>query len=232
MAVQPLAKAFTISHQPGAERFRGAGEMVGCGYRVRMTTGGHCVDQAPDDGGGKSADVKPCRQQKHETGLAKPPQIDHRERPEDAKAHDEGVRLQRGNRRDQRAHARRYSHGHIEHVVDHQRGGGQQTPVWAEVLVRHRVGTAALRIRGNGLAIREIDNAQHDHDEAGDRQSPGKPGRAQRDQDGERGLGSVGCGAEGVETEDGNARRWPHLLLPVFGRCERFPEQEVRQSAH
>ncbi len=60
----------------------------------------------------------------------------------------------RGKGRDQRAHARGDADGRVEDVVDHQRRGGEQAGVRAEVLRRDGVAAAAVGVGVDGLAGR------------------------------------------------------------------------------
>ena len=64
---------------------------------------------------------------------------------ENSETHRERVRLERRNRRDQRADSGRDSNRRREHVVDQQRGCGQQTRACADVFARDGVRSAAAR---------------------------------------------------------------------------------------
>ncbi len=103
------------------------------------------------------------------------------------------------------SNSRRDADGDHEHVIEHQGGGGEQPGDGAEVFLGDRVRAAAMRIRGNGLAVGEIDDEEQDDDEGTDRPDVGKAGRAERDEQGERRLRTVRRRAEGVEAEHGDA---------------------------
>ena len=140
------------------------------------------------------------------------------------------VRQQRWNRRHQRAHAGRDSNGGREHVVDQQRGRGQQPRARADVLARDGVRSASARVRIDGLAIRKINDGQQKNDGAADGNDVRDAQRAERDQDGERRFRTICGGTQRVESEDGDARGGADALAVLFPIGERLAEQQVEEG--
>ncbi len=106
------------------------------------------------------------RQQEREPRLARAPQVDEREERQDRQAQSERVRQERRDRRDERADARGDADRDVEDVVERERGAGEQRPALPEVLLRDRVRAAAVRVRGDGLPVREVDDEQDGDDDA------------------------------------------------------------------
>ena len=68
------------------------------------------------------------------------------------------VGVQRRHGRDQSADAGGDADGHVQHVVDHQRRGGEQAGAGAEVLLGDGVGAAAARVGADRLAVGEVED--------------------------------------------------------------------------
>ncbi len=170
------------------------------------------------------------RNHEDSAGLFDAAQIHDGDQEQNPETYRQSVGLQRRNGRHQRADAGRDSNGGGEHVIDHQRGGGQQARAFADVLARHGVGSATARVRIDGLAIREIDDGEQENDGAADGHDVGDAQRAERDQDGERRFRTVCGGTQRVESEDRDARGGADALAGFFPIGERLAEQQVKEG--
>src|SRR5215469_13633030 len=122
------------------------------------------------------------------------------------------MRLQTGCGGDQGSDSGGDTYGDDQDVIDHQRRGGQQSGIGAEVEPRDGVGTAASGVGGDGLAVREIDDREQDDDGERDWDQAADAGYAQRDENRKGRLRSVGGGAERIEAEDRNSGRGTDLF--------------------
>ena len=77
----------------------------------------------------------------------------------------ERVRQERRSGRDERADPRGDPDGHIEHVVEGERSTRHERPRLPEVVLRYRVRAAAVRVGGDRLPVREVDDEQDAHDD-------------------------------------------------------------------
>ena len=99
--------------------------------------------------------------------LLDPAQVDEREHADEAEREGDRVGSQRRDRAGDRCDAGNDRHGDGEHVIDQQGSRGRQRRVLAEVGPTDRVGAAAVRVGGAGLAI----GRDHDHQQDDDPQS-------------------------------------------------------------
>ncbi len=132
-----------------------------------------------------------------------------------------------GNGRDQGADSGGNAHGDGENVIGEQRGRGQQARARAQVESRHRVGAAARRIRGDGLAIGKIHDHQQRDDGGADGNDVANAQQAQRNQKAERGFRPVGGGAQRVQTEDRDAFGGSDLLGALVAGLDGLADNEV-----
>src|SRR5208282_2848021 len=157
-------------------------------------------------------------------------QIDYRQDRQYEQTQSQGVRQQRRNGGDQGSDAGGDSYGYVEKVIDHQGRARQQARAFAEVLVRYGVGSAAIGIGGDGLAIAEKnDDQQSDHGK-GQRDNVLDSDQPQRQQNGQGGFRAVGRRTQGIQTKRGNALSWSNPFSFVLGGGERTAEQNVDQS--
>ena len=145
------------------------------------------------------------RNGKNEARLERTSEIDQRDQRQDAKAKFERIRVQLRDGRGQRADPGRDPHRDIENVVDHQGAGGEQPGVGLEIFLRDGVRAAVARIGLNGLPVGEVEQCQKDQDDRHDRADQVQAFCSQRDHDRQRGLRTVGRGAEPVQTHRRNA---------------------------
>jgi hypothetical protein len=115
----------------------------------------------------------------------------------------------------ERAHAGRDPHRGVENVVEKERGGGAETGQRAEVLLRHDVRPAAVRVGGDGLAVGEVEDRQQDEDDDGEGPHVHQPRRAEGDEDRQRRLGAVRRRRQRIEPEHRHPARGADLH--VFG---------------
>ena len=87
----------------------------------------------------------------------------------------DAVRVERRDRRGDRVDPRGGAHGHRQHVVDEERRAGDEARVPAQVLARHDVGPAALRVGEDRLP----EGGHHDRDQDRDGERD-RQGRAER----------------------------------------------------
>ena len=172
------------------------------------------------------------RHHERKARFAHPTQVNERDQRQDHKAEREGVGLEHADRRDQGPDTRRDADGHDQHVVQQQRRGGEQAGRGAQVLLGDRVRPAAVRVRGDRLAVRKVDDKQQDDDQRADRPDVRNAGRAQGDQQRQRSLRPVSRGTKCVEPEHGNAGEYTDALLPFFIRRQPPPEEIVNQGHH
>ena len=211
--------------QPCADGSRDRGQFWGHDHRNRMASCGQGFDQANEDEREQAGDENVGRQQENAAGFLQAAQIDHRNDDQNRETQLQGVALQGWNGRNQRAHASRDSHCGGENVVDHQCRRCQQSCAFTQIFGGDRIGSATLRVRCDGLAVGEIDDAQQPDDCNGDRPHVGCPGHAERNQQRERGFGPVSSRTECVESEDGNAFDRTNALRFFFLGGEGAAEQ-------
>ena len=182
------------------------------------------------------------RNHERDARLAHAAKVDERDHRQDRQAERQRVRLEHGERRDQGADTGRDADGHDQHVVEHERGGGEQAGGRAQVLLGHRVRAAAVRIRRDRLPVGEIDDQQDDDDQRADRPDVPQAGRSQRNQQRQRGLRAVGGRTKRIEPEHRNAREHPDPLLTLFvsrqwtakqiiGNCHEIPSLSRRSGS-
>ena len=148
-----------------------------------------------------------------------------------AQAQLQGVRLQAGNGGDQRAYAGRDAHRRGQDVVDHQRRRGQQSRAVAQVFGGHGVRAATLRIGLDRLPVAEVDDDQQDDDRAAHGDDVVHASQAERNEQGERGLGTVCGGTQCIEAEDGNARDGADVLGAFLAGGQRPAEEQIENTS-
>ena len=226
MAVQPLAKArIKIQRLPA---ICGSGNSAGGHNRRRVATGRECLEHAVGQHGKQADDEQVGRNHKRNSRLAHAAEVDNREQCQDRQTENQGVGLEPGECRHQGSHTGRDAHGDDQHVVEHERGGGEQAGGRAQVLLGHGVRAAAVGIRRDRLPVGEIDDHQDDDDQRADRPNVPQAGRSQRNEQREGSLRTVGGRAQRVESEHRNAREHPDPLLTLFVSRQRPAEQVIR----
>jgi hypothetical protein len=171
------------------------------------------------------------REHEREARLAQAAEVDDGQDRQDDEAEEQCVREQRGDRRDERAHARRDAHRDVEHVVERERRPGEERGVGAEVLLGDGVRAAAARVCVDGLTVGEVDDAQDADDERADRPDVREARGAEGDEQRERRLGPVRGRGERVEPQHRDARERADLLVLRFFVREGPTEQPV-EDAH
>ena len=115
------------------------------------------------------------------------------------------VRVERRERGRDRVDARRRAHRHREHVVDEERGAGDEARVASEILAGDDVGAPAPGVGEDRLPERRDHDRDEDRDRERDRQRGAEGRRPGRRQDEQDGLGGVGHRGQGVRGEHGQA---------------------------
>ena len=140
------------------------------------------------------------------------------------------MRLEARYGRDQRADTGGDPHCDDQDIVHNQRRCGQQASAGTQIFASHRIGSAASRIGGDGLQVRDVDNdkkrnnAEADGDDVLDTQG------AERNQQGERGFRAVSRGAERIQSEHSDARQGAEALFRVFVCGQWLAEQEIAEG--
>ena len=80
------------------------------------------------------------------------------------------------------------------------------------------------------MPVGKIDDGEEDDDADADGEDVGDAGRAERDQKGERGFGSVGGGTEGVEAENRDACGGSDALIAVRIGAQGRAEEEIKHG--
>ena len=160
--MHPLAKTLARSQRESIDALTGrrGGATIGIGWppaaKARTAADKDHEQQRADEevGGDEEGGAR----------VLDPAHVDQREDKQDGKAERERVGFEPGEGRDQRAHTGGDADGRVENVVDHQRRGGQQAGVGAEVLRRDRVAAAAVGVGVDGLQVGDEDNNQQADD--------------------------------------------------------------------
>src|SRR6266702_1742223 len=197
-----------------AVNFQQAPQRDGCGdgrrgrqrgYRYRMSaTEGHAHESA-NNGDKQSPDEEIRRHHEGYSRFADAAQIQNGDDDKNPDAESDGVRLQGGNGGDQRADAGGNAHGRRKNVVRQQSRRREKSGKGAQVEARDGIGAAAGGIGRDRLAIRKIDDDQQRDDGCADRNNVLHSEQTERNQQAEGGFRAVSGGAEGVESEDGDA---------------------------
>ena len=214
--------------QPQAHRLGRAADRRRRHHRLRMA--GRDIHQPPGDQAEEAGEKSVGRQREQQPGLAGAAQIGQRHQGEDAEAQLQRPRMQRRHRRGERADAGRDADRDVQHIVDHQRRGGEQSPALAEIVLGDGVGAAVGRIGDDGLPVGEIEDQQQQADRRDHPADPGEAHRAQRHEDGQRRLRSVGGGAEPVQPHRRHARDPADLLLAPLAIGEPAAEDEIAEG--
>ena len=114
------------------------------------------------------------------------------------------------------ADARRDSNRGVQRVIDQQGGAGQKSWKRTQIFVGDGIGTAALRIGCDSLAVRKIDDDQQDDNAQRQRKDVRQARETKRNEQGKRSFRPVCSRAEGIQTEDGNTLRGTDLLAAFF----------------
>ncbi len=227
IAVQPAANARSSSHSViGAVAWEAAGRSAaGCGWPPLDNACHSAGRQDPH----QRRDEQVGRHRQGEPRFLGAAQIDQRERHQDAQTKRQGVVVQRGHRRGERADAGGDADGDVQHVVHHQRRRGQQPGPLAQIVARHDVGPAIVRIGGDGLPVRGEQDQQQHQDDPGDRLHHAQPGRPAHRQHRQHGLRPVGRRAQTVQTHRRQPFERTDLAAFRLAVGQAAPEHETEQ---
>src|SRR3989442_2818096 len=175
----------------------------------------------PHDDEQRGADNEEIRRQGEDRPrLTDPTQIENRHQDHQRKIHQNHVGLESRKNRDHVMHASRDTDGHIEHVIDHQGGGGNQSRQDAQVLACHNIRSPPTWIGRDGLAIGD----RHDGEQAQNHQANGQRQaqvqRASRHQVNQDRLGGKGDGRNRIRRENSKCLEFTQAL--PFGLHSRY----------
>src|SRR6266702_3425479 len=182
------------------------------GYRYRMSAAEGHAHESAENRDEKSPDEEIRRHHEGHSRFADAAQIQNGDDNKNPDAESDGVRLQGGNGGDQRADAGGNAHGRRKNVVCQQSRRREKPGKGAQVEARDGIGAAAGGIGRDRLAIRKIDDDQQRDDGCADRNNVLHSEQTERNQQAEGGFRAVSGGAEGVESEDGDAFLHADLL--------------------
>ncbi len=191
--------------KPGTHGSGSSGQLRGRHQWNRMAARSKSFEQSKADEPQQAGNECVCRKEKDTARLLHAAQIDDGDEDQDDQAQAKRLALQRRHRGNQCAHSCGDAYGRGEHVIDHERRGGQEPGLVAKVFAGNGVGSAALRIGSDGLPVGEIDDAEQDHNADGDRPYVRGPCHAQRDQKRQGSFGSVCSRTQSIQAEDRNA---------------------------
>ena len=188
-----------------------------------MSAGGDDVIDAKTDGDEQCRHKEEGRQHEGEAGFLDAAHVDDRDDGENQEAERQLVRLQAGDRADQRRDTGGDADGRGEDVVDHQRGSGEQTGARSEVLAGDGVGTAAVGVGLDGLAIAEVENEQQREDRRENRQQVVLDAdETERNQQGHGSFGAVSGAGKAVQAEDRDAGGYSNMCFMLGVGSERL----------
>ena len=114
----------------------------------------------------------------------------------------------------------------IEKVIQKQRRGGNQTGDLSEILLGYCVRTAAVRIGGQRLAIRKMQNRQQNENCDDNFADVGKPDNPEGREYSKRRFRTIGGRAKRIQTKNRNAAERADPLLFSFGSFQRSAEND------
>ena len=214
--------------QPQADGLARMAEPGRGDHRRRMTAMLHQAKQPRPDQPEEARHEDVGRQGEQQPGLRRAAQVGQGDQHEHAQAQRQGLGRKRGDGRGQCAHPGRYADRDVEHIVDHDRGGGEKARVAAEVLLGHRIGAAVGRIRHHGLPIREVERHQQHKDGRHHRRDPVQAGCAERDHHRQGGFRPVGGGTEPVQTHGRHGLEPADLSAVLLAVGQLAPERQVQ----
>ena len=159
-----------------------------------------------------------------------PAKIDDRQYNQHRQTQRQCMRQQRGHRRNQSSDPRRYSHRHIQQVIDHQSRARQQPRSTPQILPSDRVRSAAIRISRNRLPITEINNRQQRDHRKSQRHDVPNSHQPQRQQNRQSRLRTVSRRTQSIEPKSRNSLSRSNPLPFVLRRSQRPPKQNVKYS--
>ena len=187
-------------------------------------------DEPPQDHGDVGADEQIGRPREQAPCFPDPAEIRERDRQDPGAAQQDAVRVERWDRRGDRVDPRGGAHGHRQHVVDEERRAGDEARVPAQVLARHDVGPAALRVGEDRLPEGGHHDRDQDRDGERDRQGRAQSRGAGGHQNQEDGLGGVRDRRQRVGGEDRQAGDAAQALVLVEAGRDRSPDQDSLET--
>ena len=186
------------------------------------------ADDARDDGDEESADKEVSGDGEDQTGFAQPTKVEDRDEDQDDEAERDGVGQQRRHRGNQRTNTGGNADGGGEDIVGEKSGSGEEARGGSEIVTGDGVRAAAGGVRGDGLAVGEVDDDKKSDDGEADRDEIADTEQAEGNQEAEGGFGAVGSGTEPVQTKNGDALRRANLLGTFVTAADGLADKEVK----
>src|SRR5271166_4337807 len=214
---QPVAHGFDYRRR-SRKRYRGR----------RVPSADEDSDNARDDGNKKRADKHVGGDCESTSGLAHPAKIKNRDDNQNANTKRDHVRQQRGHRRDQSAHSGGNTDRSGKNVIGQQRGRSQQARRRTKIEPRYGIGTAALGIRRDGLAIREVHDQEQRDDGRADGNDIADAKQAKRNQKTESRFRAIRSRAKPIQTKDRYTLHRADLLSSLIAGSDRLSDNEIK----
>ena len=189
------------------------------------------MDQADGDDGQQPDDEHEGGYQEGAGALAQAPEVEGGDDEQDPQAYLDRVRRGRRKGGCERTHARGDGDRHCQGVVHDQRGTGQLAHLRPEVVAGHGVGTTAVGVGIDDLAVGDHEDDQKGDDGDGDGQDEVQGRRAGRGQDDEDRLGPVGHGGESVERQSRQTFHRRDLLARGLLSRQGTPDEKATDHA-
>ncbi|KUN90158.1 hypothetical protein AQJ66_00750 [Streptomyces bungoensis] len=164
---------------------------------------GGCRTRQAHDDAEHAHDEERHGQHQHARAVRDAPQVHGGEQSRPDQTHGQGMVCEDRESRREAGGAGGEADRDGQDVVDHEAGRGEQTDPGSQILLRHGVRSAAVRMHGDHLAVRDDQDARQPDDDQGDRQRRGdrsRPGDRQGDHDG---LGTVRDRTQRVQRQRG-----------------------------
>src|SRR5260370_5961220 len=162
--------------------------------------------------------------------LSEAAEVDDGDQSQNAQANRQRVRLELGHGGYECADAGRNTHGHGQDVIDHERGGGQQSGGGAQVSASHGVRSASARIRSNRLQVGKEEYDQQNENRGGDWNDVVNSERSERDEQRERGFRAIRGGTQRIQAEDGDSGGGPDSFGALIHGPQRLAKQKIGEG--
>ncbi len=191
------------------------------GRRRRSLPSRHPPDEAVGEHAPEAHHEEVGRDREEIARLPQAPKVHGRDPGDEEHAERDAIVVEDGERGGDGGHARGHAHRDRQHVVDEQRGPGDEPGHLAQVVLGDDVGAAALGIGQDGLPVRADHDRDQHRDREPDRNRVDERGGARDHQDQQDLLGGVRHRGERVGREDRERGRLREPLVPGLRRSER-----------
>src|SRR5690348_6261739 len=164
-----------------------------------MATSHESLENANRNSNEQTPNKQVRRNHEDEAGFPHSTKIDQRNEYENSEAQDKRMRLQAGHRGNKSADTSGNPHGDHQNVVNHQSSGRKEPGRDAEILACDSVRSTATGVCLDRLTVGKINDGEQ-HDDAGaDRNHVENSRRAERNEQRQGSLWTIGRGAEGIQ---------------------------------